>query len=220
MLPTLLIWDFNGTIINDGEILVAVNNEMNRARGIPEISVDYYRTHFDHPPKPFYEKLGYDFSKENYEEISEQFLDLYELRQQAAPLTEHVVEAIRWAKEQGIPQIVLSAHEQQRLENHVERLGLREYFDHISGESSLVIGGKVDRAKALAESGRFDFSRAVLVGDTIHDYHAACAMNSGCILYAGGHQTLERLQAAGVPIIDSMAQLPQLLEQYFGKEEK
>lgn len=220
MLPTLLIWDFNGTILNDGEILVGVNNEMNRDRGLAEISYDYYRSHFDHPPKPFYEKLGYDFSTEHYEDISRQFLDLYELRQQDAPLTEHVTEVIAWAKEKGIPQIVLSAHEQQRLENHVERLGLTDYFDHISGESSFVIGGKVDRAKALAQSGRFDFSRAVLIGDTIHDYHAACAMNAGCILYAGGHQTLQRLQAAGVPIIHSMAQLPQLLEHYSRKDEK
>lgn len=218
MLPTLLIWDFNGTILNDGEILVGVNNEMNRARGIPEISYDYYRSHFDHPPKPFYEKLGYDFEKENYEEISQQFLDLYELRQQAAPLTAHVAEVMEWAKKMGIPQIVLSAHERHRLEAHVQRLGLADYFDHISGESSLVIGGKVDRAKALAESGHFDFSNAVLVGDTIHDYHAACAMGAGCILYSGGHQTLERLQSAGVPIIDSMAQLPQLLEHYSRKD--
>ena len=33
MLPTLLIWDFNGTLLNDGHILVDVNNEMNRRHG-------------------------------------------------------------------------------------------------------------------------------------------------------------------------------------------
>lgn len=213
MLPTLLIWDFNGTLLNDGHILVGVNNEMNRLRGIPEISYDYYRQHFTHPPKPFYEKLGYDFEKEDYAEISRVFLEKYEQRQQAASLSPYVPEMLRWAEEKKIPQIIVSAHKQDMLERHLERLGIRHFFAHVSGESSHIIGGKVERAKALAESGCFDFSHAVLIGDTSHDYEAACAMGARCILYSGGHETRERLSAAGAPIIDSFEELPALLEQ-------
>ena len=212
MLPTLLIWDFNGTILNDGHILVEVNNEMNRQRGIPEISYDYYRQHFDHPPKPFYEKLGYDFEKEDYSEISRVFLERYEQRQHSAALSLYVEDILRWAQERQIPQIIVSAHKQDMLERHLERLNIRHFFSHVSGESSHVIGGKVERAKALAESGTFDFSHAVLIGDTSHDYQTACAMGADCILYSGGHETVERLSAAGVPIIHSFAELPALLE--------
>ncbi len=212
MLPTLLIWDFNGTLLNDGPILVGVNNEMNRQRGIPEITYDYYRQNFDHPPKPFYEKLGYDFEKEDYAEISRVFLELYEQRQQAARLSPHVEEMLHWAAEKNIPQIIVSAHKQDMLERHLERLGIRHFFAHVSGESSHIIGGKVERAKALAESGQFNFSHAVLIGDTSHDYKAACAMGADCILYSGGHETPERLSAAGVPIIDDFAKLPALLD--------
>ncbi len=213
MLPTLLIWDFNGTLLNGRHILVEVNNEMNRLRGIPEITYDYYRQNFDHPPKPFYEKLGYDFEKEDYAEISRVFLEKYEQRQQAASLSPYVVEMLRWAEEKRIPQIIVSAHKQDMLERHLERLGIRHFFSHVSGESSHVIGGKVERAKNLAESGQFDFSRAILIGDTSHDYKAACAMGADCILYSGGHETKERLSSAGVPIIDSFAELPAFLEQ-------
>ncbi len=211
MLPTLVIWDFNGTILNDGHILVAVNNEMNRERGLPEISYDYYRENFDHPPKPFYEGLGYDFSKEDYGEISRQFLERYELRQQAASPSPHVEDCLRQLHEQGIPQIIVSAHKEDMLLRHVERLGIRHYFSHISGEGSHIIGGKVERARALAESGAYDFSHAILIGDTTHDYHTAQAMGASCILYSGGHQTLERLKTAGVPIIDDFSELPKLL---------
>ncbi len=211
MLPTCVIWDFNGTILNDGHILVATNNEMNRERGLPEISYDYYRRKFDHPPKPFYEELGYDFSKEDYGEISRQFLALYELRQQDASLSPHIEEVLHWLQEQGIPQIIVSAHKEDMLRRHVQRLGIEGCFSHISGEGSHIIGGKVERARALAESGAFDLSRAVLIGDTIHDYHTAEAMGAACILYSGGHQTLERLQAADVPIINDFAELPKLL---------
>lgn len=211
MLPTLLVWDFNGTILDDGHILVAVNNEMNRERGIPEISYDYYRDNFCHPPKPFYESIGYDFEKEDYREISRQFLERYELRQQEAPLMPHVTQVLQWAKEQGIPQIVLSAHVQDMLERHLQRLGIREYFSHVSGESSHIIGGKVERAKALAASGQFDFSNAYLVGDTSHDYQSAQAMNCHCILYSGGHESMERLKKVGAPLIDDLSKLPDLL---------
>lgn len=219
MLPSLLIWDFNGTILNDGQLLVAVNNEMNRERGIPEITYDYYREHFSHPPKPFYEALGYDFSKEDYGEISRIFLERYEQRQQTASLMPHIVEVLTWAQEQGIPQIVLSAHEQDMLERHLSRLGIRDYFSHISGESSHIIGGKVERAKTLRESDSFDFSHAVLIGDTDHDFHAAEAMGAACVLYSGGHQPVGRLRATGAPVIDDLSELPSILTQIIRKEQ-
>lgn len=218
MLPSLLIWDFNGTILNDGQLLVAVNNEMNRERGIPEITYDYYRDHFSHPPQPFYEALGYDFSQEDYGEISRLFLERYELRQQEAPLMPHVLDALNWAKEQGVPQIVLSAHKQDMLERHLSRLGIRDYFSHVSGESSHIIGGKVERAKALRESGSFDFSSAILVGDTDHDFHAAEAMGVACVLYSGGHQSVDRLRATGAPVLDNLALLPPLFLELTRKE--
>ena len=213
MLPTLLIWDFNGTLLNDGHILVDVNNEMNRRHGFPEITYEYYRENFSHPPKPFYEKLGFDFTKVDYAELSRVFLEVYEEHQHTASLSPNVEAVLRWAEEKQIPQIIVSAHKQDMLERHLERLGIRHFFSHVSGESSHVIGGKVERAKALAESGQFDFSRSVLIGDTSHDYKAACAMGADCILYSGGHETVERLSAAGVPIIHDFAELPALLEQ-------
>ena len=218
MKPSLLIWDFNGTILNDGLLLVEVNNKMNRERGIPEITYDYYRKHFGHPPKPFYEELGYDFEKEDYGEISRLFLDEYELRQQEAELMPHVIEILTWAKEQNIPQIILSAHKQDMLERHLQRLGIMEFFSHISGESSHIIGGKVERAKALAEAGLFDFSRAVLIGDTDHDFHAANAMGASCILCSAGHQSVERLMATDATVIESLDQIPTILSSVIRKD--
>ena len=212
-LPTLLIWDFNGTILDDGLLLVETNNKLNRDRGIPEISYAYYRDYFDHPPRPFYEGMGYDFSKENYDEVSREFLDLYEEKQQSAPLMPHVLDCLRWAAERHIPQIILSAHQQSLLEAQLQRLGIAHYFAHVSGESSHVIGGKIDRARALAQSGAFDFSKAFLIGDTTHDYDSAKAMGCSCVLYSGGHQSLSRLQQADAPVIASLEELPALLEQ-------
>ena len=218
MNPSLLIWDFNGTILNDGHLLVAVNNEMNRKRGLPEITYDYYREHFSHPPKPFYEKQGYNFDNEDYGEISRIFLERYEELQQEAELMPHVIEILTWAKEQGIPQIILSAHKQDMLERHLQRLGIMDFFSHVSGESSHIIGGKVERAKALAESGAFDFSHAVLIGDTDHDFHAAQAMDAACILCSAGHQTVERLKATGAVVISDLSQIPHIIPTVIRKD--
>ncbi len=218
MNPSLLIWDFNGTILNDGHLLVAVNNEMNRKRGLPEITYDYYRQYFSHPPKPFYEKQGYNFDHEDYAEISRVFLERYEELQQDAELMPHVMEVLNWANSQNIPQIVLSAHKQDMLERHLQRLGIMHFFSHVSGESSHIIGGKVERAKALAESDAFDFSHAVLIGDTDHDFHAAEAMGAACILCSAGHQTIERLQATGATVIRDLSQIPNLLPTVIRKD--
>lgn len=213
MLPSLLIWDFNGTLLDDGWLTLEINNIMNRDRGLPEISPEYYGDHFDHPPMAFYEKLGYDFEKEPYVDLSREFLARYDARHLETALTPHVTDALQWAKEQNIPQIVISAHNQQSLTEHLELLGILPYFQLVSGEDSLVITGKVQRAKTLAESGAFDFSNAVLIGDTTHDFDTAQAIGCRCVLYTGGHQTPRRLASTGAPVISNMEHLIPLLEQ-------
>lgn len=208
MKPSLLIWDFNGTILDDGPLLVAVNNQLNREHNLPEITYEYYRNYFCHPPQPFYEQMGYDFQKESYAEVSRIFLERYEARQQQAPLMPHIVDVLSWAKSENIPQIILSAHKQDMLEEHLRRLGIAEYFSFISGEQTAVIGSKIGRAQQLRQQNIFDFSHAVLIGDTIHDWESAQAMELPCILYSGGHQSLHHLQSSGAPIIDDLNQLP------------
>lgn len=212
MLPSLLIWDFNGTLLNDTEIILHVNNRMNERRRLPNITMEYLRDHFDYPPQLFYEKVGFDLNLESYDALSKEFLDLYEEHAHEAMLSPHALDVLDWAKAHKIPQIVLSAHNQSRLLKQIEDLGIRPYFDIISGEESFVITSKVERAQNLAQTTTLDFRHAVLIGDTVHDCQTAKAIGCRCILYTKGQHSTRRLQAVCEQTIDSLSELPLLLE--------
>ena len=55
MQPKLLIWDFNGTILDDMELCLAIENEMLLERGMPTISKEWYLGHFSFPIRAYYE---------------------------------------------------------------------------------------------------------------------------------------------------------------------
>ncbi|MDD3146293.1 MAG: HAD hydrolase-like protein, partial [Candidatus Riflebacteria bacterium] len=54
---------------------------------------------------------------------------------------------------------------------------------------------------------------AVMIGDTVHDFEAASAMGIPCILIAAGHNSKKRLQATGVPVVNSLAELCEAFDQ-------
>ena len=60
-----IIWDWNGTLINDAWLFVEIMNEELKDRKLPLITVKDYRKHFTFPVKKYYENLGFNFEKEN-----------------------------------------------------------------------------------------------------------------------------------------------------------
>ncbi len=51
----------------------------------------------------------------------------------------------------------------------------------------------------------FDPARAVMIGDSVHDYEVAQALGVGCVLQSGGHQPPETLQKTGAPVVTGIA---------------
>ena len=68
-----IIWDWNGTLLNDSYLCVQILNESLRKRNIPEITVEKYREKFLFPIKTFYESIGFDFDKEPFENSNTEF---------------------------------------------------------------------------------------------------------------------------------------------------
>ena len=57
-----IIWDWNGTLINDVWLVVEAMNKMLKKRNLPKIDSKKYREIFDFPVTEYYSKLGFDFS--------------------------------------------------------------------------------------------------------------------------------------------------------------
>ena len=59
---THVIWDFNGTILNDVRLGISCTNRMLEERGLPVIpDEDTYRGIFGFPIDDYYSRLGFDF---------------------------------------------------------------------------------------------------------------------------------------------------------------
>ena len=50
-----------------------------------------------------------------------------------------------------------------------------------------------------------------MIGDTLHDWEVAQEAGCPCVLLAQGHQSRARLETAGVPVLESLAQVPAFL---------
>ena len=51
-----IIWDWNGTLLNDVWLCIEIMNEMLENRNLPSITYDKYREIFDFPVQRYYEK--------------------------------------------------------------------------------------------------------------------------------------------------------------------
>ncbi len=202
-----VLWDWNGTLLNDVKVsLLSVNQEL-AARNLPRITEEFYRSHFDFPVKDFYEKLGINFSKDNFDEMSFRFLETYFQNLRLASLHKGVVETLTFLKGKGIRQYVLSAMEQKRLEKMLADYGIDRFFDKIQGLEDIYADGKMVAGKKLVADEMIDVSSSWMVGDTLHDLEVAEALGLHCILFSGGHQTPERLQEKHNPVAGSFREI-------------
>lgn len=209
---THLIWDFNGTILDDIRLGIDCVNEMLAPRGLPVIpDEDAYREIFGFPIDDYYRRLGFDFEKEDYDTVlAPEWVAKYLAGEGNCTVMPGVTETIQAVKALGIPQVVLSASKVQQLTGQLERLGLLGEFEEVIGLDNIHARSK--KAQALEWMAAHPDARPLFVGDTEHDADVADAVGADCLLYTGGHQSQKRLQACGKPLITDIRRLIAYLE--------
>ena len=197
-----LIWDWNGTLLDDVAAAVGALNRMLVKRGVQPISIEHYRRRFGFPVRPFYAELGVDLAKWDWDEICEDFHNFILAEPQA--VRAEVRPALELAASLGLRQSVLSALRQDKLEAAINAAGIREFFDHVFGVDNLDGASKLQRGRELMATIGSDAGGAVFIGDTLHDAEVARELGARCVLVSCGHQLSERLAAAGCPVVDSL----------------
>ena len=66
-----IIWDFNGTLLNDAQLSVDLDNDVFDQIGVPRITLADYRNNMTMPVRDFYPRVGVDYAKHSYEEIAQ-----------------------------------------------------------------------------------------------------------------------------------------------------
>ena len=208
---THVIWDFNGTVLADMQAGIRAVNEMLAPRGLSTIDdMETYRRAFRFPVEEYYRGLGFDFEKEDYKTVlAPLWVSLYNIYSKESPLFEGVRPLSAALREVGVHQSILSASEKEMMCAQLREREALDLFDEIWGNESIHAYGK--NALALAWREAHEGARAVMLGDTTHDFEVAREMGADCILIAAGHHDMERLSVCGVPVAADLFEVAALL---------
>jgi phosphoglycolate phosphatase len=202
-----IIWDWNGTLLDDVAYVVSVMNSLLLKRSMPALSLETYLEVFDFPVIDYYLRLGFDFSKESFESISDDFINLYTSSCCKCKLHEDVPEFLRSISAEGITQSVLSASHQLTLEEMVDSYNIKDYFIKLNGLDNHHAAGKVEIGKEWISRLDYGPDEILLIGDTTHDYQVSRAMGCDCVLVARGHHTRKRLEQSGAQVVSTLREL-------------
>ena len=192
---THVLWDWNGTLLDDTQAaLDTLNIMLERRRGKP-IAMDYYRDHFAFPVKPFYKSIGVCLENEDWDALAREYHDVY--AEQPKRLNPETIAALERVKTSGARQSIISALRQDLLEAITAELGVAKYMDFIYGVDNLDGRSKVDRARELISALQTSQTPQtfIFIGDSLHDKEVADAIGVRCVLCAQGSHAGWRLRA-------------------------
>ncbi len=206
-----IIWDWNGTLLNDAWLSVYTVNELLSRRDLPPLTEERYAEIFGWPLEEYYAKLGFDFDDETFAAFCEEWFSVYQSRESECTLRPQAKEVLQQAQDLGLGQSVLSAYQHDPLEGLITQFGIGEFFDPVIGLRPQDGLSKVARGKEWFQSTGYGPHEAIFVGDTLHDVEVAEAIGVDCMLVFSGHQSAARMKAAQVPVVDCLSSVLEAL---------
>lgn len=188
-----IIWDWNGTLLDDVHVSVEVIGVLLEKHGLPRLTREGYRDIFQFPIIDYYKKLGFDFEKAPFKQVADEFVAEFNRKVVDATLFDGTLAMLESIQSAGIRQAILSAATQWHLDEITAHFELTRYFTHIYGIDNHYAASKLERGRELLKASGINPARTLLIGDTDHDLEVASELGTDALLIADGHQSHERL---------------------------
>ena len=201
-----VLWDWNGTILNDTPVAFEATNILLERYGYPTITLEYYRDNIDTPIVNFYSKI-FDLSKHDMQMLDDEWGVLYNQLSDKIGLHEGVKDLLRFFADENCRQVVLSAFRTEEITKYARRFSVENYFEDILGTQNIVMESKTIRGIRYMNEHKFASEQTLYIGDTVHDCDTALALGVDFLLFSGGQQSPKLLQQCGVPVFDSFAEI-------------
>ncbi|MFF4889771.1 HAD family hydrolase [Micromonospora chersina] len=208
-----LVWDWNGTLLDDLDLVVRATNVAFASAGGPAVTADEHRVRFRRPIADYYaEMLGRAIDDEAFGRLDRIFHEAYRAGLTSCALAADATTAIAaWPGSQSL----LSMWFHDELVPTVHTYGLTPHFSRVDGLRAAVGGGPKAEwlEKHLAELG-LDGREVVLIGDSLDDGDAAASVGAACVLYTGGLSDPARLRTSAHPVADTLTQAVALAQTF------
>lgn len=203
-----VVWDWNGTILDDNDAVVSAVNVVCTAFGRDHIELDYWRSIYRRPLMEGYrDLLGRELSTQDWTEIDRLYHDAYRALLPTTRLAPGIPDELHRWRDAGGRQSLLSMWFHDELVPLVTELGLADLFIRIDGQRTGSGGhGKTDHLIEHLTALRLDPTDVLLIGDVLDDAIAAEAAGVRCVLVTTGVMTRRALETSGAPVVDSIAE--------------
>jgi len=199
-----IIWDWNGTLINDNWLSIKAINILLDKYDLPLINLNKYLELFTFPVIDYYKKLGFDFDQTPFNIVGTEFIKEYTDRMYDSDLHEGALELLNYFQTIGISQSLLSAAKQKMLDEIIDHYDIGQYFDKIMGIDNHYADSKLHIGKAWVEKLQLGLNELLFVGDTLHDLDVAKEIGAECVLIAHGHTSYQRLIENGAMVFQNL----------------
>lgn len=215
---THLVWDWNGTLLDDNTAVIGATNAAFAEVGMEPITLEQYREMYCIPIPRFYERLmGRLPTEAEWERMDGIFHRYYMEQRVGCGLTAGVEELLAQWQLAGRSQSLLSMYVHEQLVPVVRGYGIERHFTRVDGRTGPSGGSKAQHMERhLAAMGGVSPDHTVVIGDAVDDAVAAAHVGARAVLYTGGSHSRSSLEAAGVPVVDSLSEAVALAEQMAG----
>jgi len=200
---THLVWDWNGTLLDDLHLVVSATNVAFESVGGRPVDADEHRARYRRPVAEFYaEMLERAIDEQEFGRLDRLFHDTYRLGLTSMTLAADAMTAIKtWPGSQSL----LSMWFHSELVPAVETYGLNGVFTRVDGLRTEV-GGHLKAAHLATHLDGLGVSgeQVVMIGDSLDDAAAADSVGGQVVLYAGGFTHPDKLRASGRPVADTL----------------
>jgi len=152
-----IIWDWNGTLLNDLDFCISTINRLLQKRKLPLLNKSSYKEIFSFPVKDYYEAIGFDFSKEDFAVPAREFIDLYNRGVYQCSLHQSAKRVLTHFEKKGKKQFILSAMQQNMLEQTLDHHSISDFFNAIFGLDDHYAVSKIERGKNLLSSYQIEY---------------------------------------------------------------
>ncbi|PZT72062.1 MULTISPECIES: HAD family hydrolase [unclassified Streptomyces] len=212
---THLVWDWNGTLLDDNTAVVGATNAAFGEVGLAPITVEQYREMYCIPIPRFYERLmGRLPTDAEWERMDGVFHRSYTQQRGACGLTAGAADLLAQWQLTGRSQSIMSMYRHDELLPVVRGFGIERHFVRVDGRTGPSGGSKAQyMARHLAALEGISPRHTVVIGDAVDDAVAAAHVGARAVLYTGGSHSRASLEKAGVPVVDTLVEATALAEQ-------
>ncbi|MEU6127887.1 HAD family hydrolase [Saccharopolyspora sp. NPDC047091] len=206
-----IVWDWNGTLLDDNDAVVAAVNAVCAEFGRDPIDLEHWRSVFSRPLQQCYERLlERPLTEADWNKLDVLYHQHYRELLHTARLAPGVPDELRTWAAAGRTQSLLSMWFHDELVPLIAQLELAPLFERVDGLRTDVGGGaKAEHLERHLAAQRLHPADVVLIGDVLDDARAAEQIGTGCVLVTTGVMSRSALESAGVPVVDS---IPDALE--------